>query len=247
MHAIKSVSLCRAQSSRAFTLIELLVVIGVVAILAGGLGVAIRSFDGRAKMQAAQGSLLASLNSARAKAAVQQSAVSLLLNADETDNDRYLREIIPATQNGATWTIAGDSILLPNGIYVIPPNLGTAFPAKYDASTQDSDWAKIKSFASDPNPTSTALYAPSGGSALRTLNTFRIARFDSLGRFDASTAIPNQRTVLAVTTGEPRPGVGVTFRDHEQARGAWFSRYGVVMPINEKVGFDYNATSYDSR
>ncbi len=231
----------------AFTLIELLVVIGIMAVLAAGLGVTIRSFDGRAKMQSSQGLLLAALNSARAKAAVQQTTVCLLLNADKDDVEKYLREIIPVTKNGTDWTVVGDSIILPNGVYVIPPDLGAVFPAKYDSSTLASDWSKIKSFATSSSTSSATIYAPSGGASLRTLEAFQIVKFDSLGRFNAQTTIANQRTVLAVTTGEPKPGSGVTFRDHEQARGVWFSRYGVVVPINEKAGFDYNATDYDSR
>ncbi len=250
MNAIKSVTLCKVQSKRAFTLIELLVVIGVVAILAGGLGVALRGFDGRAKIQNAQTTLVGAFNGARAQAAVKQSSVTLLLNADPDDREGYLREIIPVTKDGANWRIAGESSFLPVGYYIVPPNLGAAFPAKYDTPSVASDWARIKSFASALVPASATIKVAdiTSNDDLRTVDdAFELVTFDSLGRFGSSGFPAGLTTTYVIAPGEPTPGQGVTFREHEAVRGLWISRYGVTVNVNEKAGFDYTATEYDQR
>lgn len=225
-------------------------VIGVVAILAGGLGVALRGFDGRAKVQNAQTTLVGAFNGARAKAAVNQSSVTLLLNADPDDREGYLREIIPVTKDGTAWRVAGESSFLPVGYYIVPPNLGAAFPAKYDAPSVASNWATIKSFASDTNPASATIKVAdtTSNDDLRTVHyTFELATFDSLGRFSPSAFPPGLTTTYVISPGEPVPGVGVTFREHEAVRGLWISRYGVTVVVNEKAGFDYKASEYDKR
>ncbi len=257
MSATKSVPLCKVQSKRAFTLIELLVVIGVIAILAGGLGVALRGFDGRAKIQNAQTALIGSFNGARAQAAVKQTSITLLLNADP-DSENCLRELIPVTGSPGNWRIAGESTFLPVGMYVVPPKIEAAFSAtvvaKYDSPSVAADWAKIKSYASKEEPDSTTdilVAAPDTSSdVVRTVaKTFELVGFDSLGRFNLTTAIttPGLTTTYVIAPGEPTPGKGVTFRDHEAVRGLWISRYGVTVNVNEKAGFDYTAADYDKR
>jgi len=110
--------------SRAFTLIELLVVIGIIAVLAGGIGLAMRDNNPGSALRSAQGLALSSLSAARGQAALSQNNAQLIVQADNAD-DRFLRSIrvvVYDTTVSGNWRQVGGEILLPVGVYVVPPS-----------------------------------------------------------------------------------------------------------------------------
>lgn len=127
----------------AFTLLEILVVIGLIAGLSfwliGVLG------GGRAMSLSTGQTLLANLiTAARTKAPATSHKTRLLINADPSQPDRYLRLLVlqVARQPGASPTDWDTSLSaqLPEGVYVVPPSLAgiVANPA---------DWKRV----SDPS------------------------------------------------------------------------------------------------
>lgn len=124
--------------SRAFTIIEMLAVVAIIAIFVGVIGLALtRSGDGPG-VHASQRTLSAVFSGARSQAAMRQHAVYILISADETDPDTYLREFRIAQSPG--WLLngsggivtdqygnniprvrsVGDSNRLADGVYLIP-------------------------------------------------------------------------------------------------------------------------------
>ncbi|MGB0371752.1 MAG: pilus assembly FimT family protein [Opitutales bacterium] len=122
---------------RGFTLIELLVVIGLIGVLVGGIGFAMLGGGGGGLQnteRVLQGFLLSARTNASSAiggatgqtAALADGASSLLLiNADSTDQDGYLREMYVVywgtDVDGVTgWLTQSGSSTLPNGIYFYP-------------------------------------------------------------------------------------------------------------------------------
>jgi len=116
------------RERRAFTLIELLVVIGVIALLAGGIGLALggRGGDGVA-LTSAQSVLSGLVGATRAEAALHQTSARLLVYAAQPPNgsaDKYLRylQIVREEPFGSgKWVAAGDAVTLPAPVCVVPP------------------------------------------------------------------------------------------------------------------------------
>jgi prepilin-type N-terminal cleavage/methylation domain-containing protein len=115
-----------APHQAGFTLVELLVVIALIAMLVGGMGVALRNPDESVALQAAQGALTSLLNATRGRAASRQQNARLVIAADPADAESYLRRLQvvwldPADPAG--WLAASDGINLPRGVYVVPASV----------------------------------------------------------------------------------------------------------------------------
>jgi prepilin-type N-terminal cleavage/methylation domain-containing protein len=118
-------NLTRDSIAAGFTLIEVLMVVALVAMLALEIGLALRRPDESVALQSAQASLGGLLNAARGRAAISQQNARLVISADLADSAHYLRFLQIVEQDAgdpATWHAQGDGILLPAGVFVIPPS-----------------------------------------------------------------------------------------------------------------------------
>lgn len=117
------------KCGRGYTLIELLVVVGLIALLAGGIGFALGDAGGNS-LSTAQTTLATAVGLARAQAAVNQTEAIVAIYATPPpagDADRYLRliqvfrsETPGASPQTATYTPVGSPMLLPRGVCVVP-------------------------------------------------------------------------------------------------------------------------------
>ncbi|WP_414664386.1 Tfp pilus assembly protein FimT/FimU [Horticoccus sp. 23ND18S-11] len=109
----------------AFTLIELMVVIGIIALVAVGLGRALTDTGGNS-LATGQTTLAALVSTARAQAAVGQTETRLMVYATRPpagDAEKFLRllQVFRAEPQGSnTWVPVGAAVVLPRGIYVVP-------------------------------------------------------------------------------------------------------------------------------
>jgi type II secretory pathway pseudopilin PulG len=111
-------------SGSAFTLLELLVVIGLIAALAGALGLKLRAPSGAVALQAGQGALAGLCGAARARAALGGVNARLVVSADPTDADgalRWWQVVEEDAAHAGRWLSAGDGFCLPRGVYTVPP------------------------------------------------------------------------------------------------------------------------------
>lgn len=109
----------------AFTLIELLVVVAMIALFAGGIGLALRHPGESASLQSAQAAVSILLGAARGRAALSQQPARCAVAADPADSTTFLRFIRVVAQdpgNPAAWLAEDDGFWLPAGVYVVPPS-----------------------------------------------------------------------------------------------------------------------------
>jgi prepilin-type N-terminal cleavage/methylation domain-containing protein len=116
--------------SSGFSLLELLVVMAVMGIMIGLIGF---SFIGSGGGQIGQGQrlLLSLLQQARTLAVSSGNEVRLIVSADSTDEEKYLRymEIVLAGDNNDTndisksWAVQGSGIYLPNQVWFVSNEL----------------------------------------------------------------------------------------------------------------------------
>ena len=122
-----SSNVCRR---RAFTLVELLVAVALIGVLAGAFGLALRSPGGGMALQAAQATLASLCDAARGRAVLTGRNARLVVAADPSDVDCYLRylQIVHEDEAGFDhWRAEGGGVYLPRGVYVVPSG-GTAVP-----------------------------------------------------------------------------------------------------------------------
>ncbi len=118
-----------------FSLVELLVVIGLIALLAGSLGLALRRPGDGVALQAGQATLAAVCRAARTRAAATGEEVRLVVAVDPTDAAsrlRYLQVVREDPVNPDHWLAEGAGFWLPPGVYVVPP--------RADAVPGDATW-----------------------------------------------------------------------------------------------------------
>ena len=111
-----------------FTLIELLVVIGVIAVLAGAIGVGFSRGNQATDLASARQILRTHLIAARQQAALSQSNAALIVAADATDSDRYLRYVAVAVreETSGEWRVSAGGATLPGEVWVMPPVSGSS-------------------------------------------------------------------------------------------------------------------------
>ena len=100
----------------AYTLIELLVVAALIGVLAGTVGLALRSPDDGMALQVAQATLASLCSAARGRAALTGRDARLLIAADPADLECHLRylQIVHEDPAGSDhWRAEGSGVYLP--------------------------------------------------------------------------------------------------------------------------------------
>jgi prepilin-type N-terminal cleavage/methylation domain-containing protein len=216
----------------AFTLIELLVVIGLMALLAGTLGLALRETSPSLALQSAQATVASFLAGARGEAALRQNRAMLVVDADRA-SERFLRGVsiaVESAPDSGHWRITGADAVLPQGIYVVPRDAtldGVAFAA--DGDTGSSWRAQRRSSLELARAGSIAPSAvnPAGRYLCMTAPLTPLGTASSGG---------GDKLVLATAR---RSSEGVRFDRPELLRGIALSSYGVALLINDATGFDF--------
>jgi len=202
----------------AFTLIELLVVMGLIAILAAGVGLALQGGDRSVALQAAQGTLASLLTSARGQAALAGRNAALVVQADPGSPDSYLRAVTVAVRDTAdtTWVPVDDWVLLPPNAYFLPatvPDGALIVPG--------DDWSGLRSSAFAP-----ALDSCDGIPCL-------VLSFTPRGTISGGGDL-----VLAPAVRQPAgAAVSIQFIRPDAVRGVVLSTYGIATLIDDRSGF----------
>lgn len=222
--------------NRAFTLIELLVVIGVIAVLAGGIGVALLGGNSSTSLQNSQSIVSSLISTARSKAAVAQRDAAILVNA-QTDSEGFLRQFYIAVRDagGTKWLAAGDPVFLDKGMYLVPE--GATFGGTV---TKSGTWTDLDTTAIDSSAISPNLRNPDDSADL-TSDAYRVvAIFNSRGTL--TSASPGSSTIpvirrLVVSPAQINSGAQISFDKPDAVRGLLISTYGVPTLINEAEAF----------
>ncbi len=207
----------RARS--AFTLIELLVVIGIIALLAGAIGLGLRGGDQTVALQSGQATLNAMVSATRGRAAIAGHSARLLVWADSSDPDRYLRMLAIAVDDGSgsNFTVIGDPVMLPAGAYVVPPSLSSV------PTATGVTW--------DSNVVSGALQGP--GAMADKMGTSASWFYTELTTFGTKVGTSSK---IVVSTAD-RSATGLQFNNPNNVRGLTISLYGAVTLIDDASGF----------
>lgn len=204
------------RAPRGFTLIELLVVIGIIAVLAGGVGLALRGGNPDSAIRSAQGMIASTLSATRGQAALKQSYAKIIVQADSS-KDNFLRLIrVVTSPDQATWTQAGGDIILPTGVYVVPSGVvnGLTTAGSGRRSTFFGSPAAVSGISDVSNSwLSSAVITP-------------------LGMVLSS-------GYIVVGSGRQNGPSTVVLDNYDSVRGVSVSRYGIANLINDATSFDY--------
>ena len=233
----------KRSAQAAFTLIELLVVIGIIALLAGGVGLSMRDGNPTAALRSGQNLVIGLISSARGQAALTQSdamiIVDVTVDAAGNPTDDFLRavQVVVYTGNSqpnGTWRPVGSPVLLPKGIYIVPPSafstgvtLTGTWTTRQSTGFSTTTAAVMDEVAVVGPPAYPLTNAFSGKKYLR----FKI--FTALGATNPSTA-----GTLLVAPGKRMDATKITFDNPEMVRGLLLTRYGIPTLINEGSTFD---------
>ncbi len=205
------------RSSRAFTIIELLVVIGLIGILAAGIGLALSRGNSGTALQAGQGTLQSLISAARAQAAIRQATADLVIDTNR-ESDGFLRNFYIVVGGEAV----GAPISLPQGIYLVPRNTTTTYGGGVIFEPATSDWT---------NKVSTA-FADTSVTISNVTGTYsRVVGITVRGN-----AAPGGGTLI-LASGDRRSADTVAFTNPNSVRGARVSTYGVLTLINDAQAF----------
>lgn len=221
------------RNTRAFTLIELLVVVGLIGLLTGGIGIAMRDGSPTSALRAGQNTLVGLLSSARGQAALTQADAMLIINATPGENSmRELQVVVRAS--GDTWRQVGAPVVLPKGIYVVPPVSGTGGVelASGWPATRVSDGFITTS--PSVSPSNTAEDVTPEDSGYNPFQNKKYLKFQLFGPLGTTTGAGR----LLVTTGSPTSHTAALLDNPNYVRGVSISRYGVPILVNEAESFD---------
>lgn len=211
----------RPRKARAFTLIELLVVIGIIALLAGAIGIGLRGGDQTVALQSGQATLSAMVSATRGRAAIAGANARLLVNANEADPDRYLRYLAVAVETStspSTFTIVGEGVSLPAGVYVVPSSdVPVGSKSTWPSELASSALSASPQSAVDPS-----------GAENETWYYYEMTKF-------GTPSMSSNRFVLS--TAE-RTETGIEFTNMQNVRGLKISEYGTVTLIDDAAGFN---------
>ena len=236
----------------AFTLIELMIV--VIGILIGSIGLALKGGNKPAALQGAQATLMSLVSAARAQAALESTTATVLIWADANVSDTYLRRaavfIKVDTDNNpntaAEYVRKGEPVDLPQGIFFVPKDAGSASPAP--AIIQPTvDWDGLNlTEAQNSNAPTTGLIFMRYDETIATpqwvtdpnapVKAYESISFDAYGQL-VSKYGTNVVSYLAVAPGDIEPNEGVTFSEVGSLRGLKLSVYGIPLMLNEKNAF----------
>ena len=220
------------RRTAAFTLIELLVVIGIIAVLAGIIGGALRGGNPGTALQAGQSTLVSLLANARGQAALNQTRAMLIVDVTDSNDDNYLRAfqvVVESLTTANTWQTTGDVVKLPQGIYLVPANLAALSPA-VTLSNSGGAWP--------PARKSTAVQDSTGQTitGLPTLGSGVIPRYLKFNYYSQFGTITNGQIILAA--GQRTSANTISLSNAEAIRGVNLSKYGIATLVNEGASFD---------
>lgn len=224
------------RKPRGFTLIELLVVIGLIGALVAGIGLSMRGGSPSSALRASQSSLVGLLSSARGQAALNQSDAMIVVDVTSASSDDCLRSLQVVVRAGTgldQWRAVGDPVVLPQGIYVIPPaspSIAGITLTGWSAARQSKGFqAAAGTLAERPYDSVNYTYYPSGAFTGKTY--LRFQTFTALG------TTSGEGTIL-LTSGNRTDASKISMINPEFIRGVYVSRYGVPTLINEAATFD---------
>lgn len=220
----------RLARMRAFTLIELMMVVGIIAVLAGGLGLALRD-SGSSSLVSAQAMLGTLVSQTRAQAAVNQTEARLLIYNTRGDSERYLRVLQVYVANPAgqttTWRAVGSPVYLPRGIYIVPNNTNGLLAA---GVTWPTNPAPVSSLTQNYSPN--AATAPTGTPFASSATLFL-----QFGADGSVTPAPNPYLKLVVAAGVLSAGNLPSFTSANAVRGVLIRPNGAVSYANSATEF----------
>ena len=218
---------------RAFTLIELLVVIGLIAILAGGIGLSLGGGDKSNSLKSAQNIISSLLSGARGQAALAQVNTALVVNVSTSDDNflRELRIVKKSSTDSTKWIVSGNPVVLDKGIYIVPRKNPGSGPLSTNVSyTTPTDWTDLYSTSfgtTDHGP----YYLDDDATIKINDDKYRIiCEFTALG-----SALDNGQVVLS--SAELSGLNQLKFNNSANVRGITISSYGVTTLINEAEAF----------
>lgn len=233
------------RAIRGFTLLELLVVIGLIAALSFFLMGGLTGGGQVAALQSAQATLANLVTAAGAKAGGTGRKVRLLVNADPTATDHYLRQVVLQSANEAgaspaNWETTAEASL-PEGVYVVPPSLAQAV----GLVATPSDWKRgsdpAADLVSDLFANQTLLAALPGDSSAQAWMGVAFTPNGTLAALDGG--VPPKGALLIVPGVRRPPGSYLAGESPVQlvnpsaVRGLVVSAYGVPALLNERAAF----------
>jgi type II secretory pathway pseudopilin PulG len=240
----------RRVACRGFTLIELLAVVGLMIILLGGIGLAIAGRGGEGAALTNSQAMVASLVGAtRSQAALYQTTARLIIYANQppaanADFNKYLRMLQVVRQetatNGSTvWVAAGDPVLLPAPICVVPPS-----PVPSNHLRSGVTWNN--NVATGPVSTLSLVtgFNYRGQSTATTLQYFgaqgangRIYYLEFAADGTVTSNTTGNPTKIALTTAVLSPNALPAFDSATSVRGIFVRRTGAISMVNDALSF----------
>lgn len=227
---------------RGFTLLELLVVIGLIAGLSVILFSGLTGGDQIVRLRSAHATLAGLVTSARTKAVATNRKTRFLVNMDSVSPDRYLRLLVlqVARQTGSSpteWDTI-QSILLPEGIFIVPGSLtGLVVDPEEWKRVSDSSQALTSDLFKNQSLAATFEGDSSG-------STWTGIAFTPNGTLSALAGGPPPRGAIILSPGRKRPPVSQTggeppimLSNAAAVRGLILSAYGVPTLITDRAGF----------
>ncbi|MCC5021463.1 MAG: prepilin-type N-terminal cleavage/methylation domain-containing protein [Candidatus Synoicihabitans palmerolidicus] len=135
------------RSRGGFTLIELLVVIGIMAVIGGVVGVGLIDGGQGAMLATARGLMQTQITAARSQAALRNESTAVVVVADPTDLDRYLRYIaVAVADDSGVLILTRDGTNLPGDIRVRPPSDGSTLLASSSSVSLEPGGAQVSCY-----------------------------------------------------------------------------------------------------
>lgn len=227
------VTRARIRARGGFTLIELLVVVGLISLLAAGIGLSLADAGGNS-LATAQKILATMIGSARAQAAVHQTETVLAIYGTRPptgEAEKYLRllQVFRNDNPGASqprWVPVGSPVSLPRGVHVVPNTTSGLLAAGVTWPSNPPLVSTLPRTVNLGQQTGT----PFGGAA-----TALVVEFSADGTIAQVGNLPHARLVVATTTNGPN-NVPL-FNNPAAVRGVLLRPTGAVTFVNEALGF----------